>query len=148
MKTKIETSVIDQIEDGEVIFIDAGKSLFEFAKQLTNRNIRIFTNNELLRQLNFREVIFFDGKLNPETNAIASEETIFQIKQTCFDRSFLGFSSIKNNTLNTSTEIEVTLKQTVMNVSDEVYAVGSKLKTFDGKEFKYASLSEVKLINI
>lgn len=152
-KQAIAAKVADQINDGDVIFLDAGSTTFYLAKLLAHKHITIYTNNLLITTLLNEDysptVNFVPGEVNKKTLAIASAQTIGAINELTFDKSFVGFNSFVDKEFSTTNIEEATVKKAVIKRTKKsnAFVIGRKTKTVEKAKYKFASKEEVKLIS-
>lgn len=152
VKQAIALKAIKYVNDGDVIFLDAGSTTFYLAKQLANKEITIYTNNLLLTTLINEEYLptinFVPGEVNKRTLAIASVQTIEALDGILFDKSFIGFNSLVGKELSTTNIEEATLKKTVIKNTKQgnSFVLGRTSKSAERSKYKFASKEEVKII--
>ncbi|MBS4190440.1 DeoR/GlpR transcriptional regulator [Bacillus sp. FJAT-49705] len=111
-KVKIGKKAVELISNGDVIIIDAGTTMLEFAKCIENKkDITIITNSlpvssvltESLNQNEFTgQVLLLGGQIDPKQQSISGSLTEQLLNQFNLDKAFIsaGGVSIKNGVSN------------------------------------------------
>lgn len=138
------------VNDGDVVYIDAGSTPLMMVKYLIGKKITIVTTNtEIGTKLMGSDIecILVGGKLDVRTASVYGGMTIQSLQQLFFDKAFLGASGFSMKAgINTPELEEVKKKQIVRHNSRKTYVLADSSK--DGKETmcKIFEMGEVKII--
>ena len=98
-KDIIAKKVLEYIEDGQMIYLDAGSTTGTLIKYLSNyKDLKIVTNSfhhikELLKLKN-NEVYLLGGKMKEKTGAMIGGIAVNALKNFNFDLAFLGTNGV------------------------------------------------------
>lgn len=149
-KDHIGLKAASLVNDGDVIFIDAGTTTAAMLNHLEGKDITIFTNGiihvKLLENLNIKTFII-GGELKRKTGCFLGPMAINTIKNCFFDKVFIGANGISNEMGCTNADInESELKSALVKHSNIAYVLCDSTK-FNVKSFhKFAKLNEVTII--
>lgn len=137
------------VDDGDVIIIDAGSTTLEFAKQLSNKRIKVITNDIRigLEFSNYRnaDLLIPPGKLVKSLYTLKGMDTAEYFKNILVDKVFLGADAIDlNSGLYNFEEDESYLKRCMIRASNQVFVLADK-KKFDIKTF--SKVCEIEDVN-
>lgn len=130
----------EEINDGDLIFMDSGTTPIQMIPHLYNKKIKIVTNSYfLLPRLNQLdvEVYMLGGKYSKKHEICYGPSTIEQLSEFRFDKSFIGANGadVELGEIYTS-EIEIgSIKKAVMKRSKHSYLL------IDDSKYKLTALS-------
>lgn len=134
----------------QLIFLDAGTTVFEMIPYLKNLNVRVVTNgvehiNELLKYgISF---MLLGGEVKPKTKAIIGVNTIKELKKYKFDISFIGANAIDEEFGYSTPDIEEALiKEEVINNSKKAFILADTSKLNNISRVKFSDLKNAILI--
>lgn len=87
------------IKENELIFLDGSDIAQHIAKNLTIKNVKIFTNSlntALLLSKTSSNIYFLGGKLNKDLNSTAGIGFMNEIHKLFFDKAFLSADGVDN----------------------------------------------------
>ena len=143
------------VEDGDIIYLDCGTTVFNMAILLDERitrqeltNITIVTNsiaNVLVLTPNLLcRVVLLGGMYSGSRRDFSGILTESYLQSFHFTKCFLGADGVSNSMAVTSTEVEISqLNKQVMQRSDKTYILIDKSKFGKNSFISYASLSDV-----
>ncbi|WP_099203645.1 DeoR/GlpR family DNA-binding transcription regulator [Miniphocaeibacter massiliensis] len=122
IKRKITKEAIKLIEDGDVVFLDAGSTTFMLAELIIEsefKNITLVTNDLniafYLRNEENINLIFIGGNISKVTHSSRGSIAADNIRQLHFDKCFMGVSFIGENfKLFTPAEEKIEYKRQVL----------------------------------
>ena len=134
-KREIAERANQLIEDGDVIFLDAGTTTGLLIDYLHQENLTVVTNSvHHAVKLVERKIktIIIGGFVKQSTDASVGAVAIDQIRQLNFDKAFLGMNGIDKHYLTTPDVEEATIKRTVIDNAKESYVLvdASKIGQF------------------
>lgn len=149
IKIAIATAAAALIEDGDIIFIDAGTTTAHVIDHMTNKkNITILTNNiEILKRAILYdniEVIVLPGILNRKTKSFIGSSAIRFLQDFNIIKALIattGFSITSG--LTCSSPLEADLKRIAIQRSKEVYLLADSSKCGVVALNSYCSLSSI-----
>lgn len=141
-KEKISQYAASLIEDGDLVFIDAGTTTEKMIVHLPKKkNVTFVTNGFInakkLSQLGFK-VFIPGGEIKFLTEAIVGAECVLSLQQYNFNKCFIGVNGIsKSGGLSTPDKNEAIVKSTAIKNSKEVYVLAdhSKFGKITGARF-------------
>ncbi len=144
------------VEDGDLVFIDAGTTTEKMIANLPKKNITFVTNGfvnaKKLSQLGFK-VLIPGGEIKNTTEAIVGAECVLSLQQYNFNKCFIGTNGVsRSGGLSTPDKNEAIVKSTAIKNSREVYILAdhSKFGKISGARFASLDCGEIitdKLIN-
>jgi len=150
-KRLIGKKAAELIQPNDVIILDSGSTTLEVAKNITQPNVTILTNDikislELAAKPNIH-IIVAGGTMDPYVYALTGNMTEDFFKRFHATKVFLGCDAIdKDFGISDRSYDEVQIKLAMMNSSDQVIAVTDSSK-FGKKVFCYlCELREIDLI--
>lgn len=150
-KDLIAKKAIKFVQEGDVIFLDAGTTIFSLIKYLKDiPNIKIVTNGyshiAKLNSIN-KEVYLIGGKLKKTTGALVGFLAMNSLENYNFDIAFIGANGISIDGFSTPDEEEVLVKKKAIKRSKKVFFLCDHTK-FQNKSFlNFASLNDGTLIS-
>lgn len=140
------------IQDGDIVFIDAGTTTMHLIDCLDNRkHITIVTANLYVIQKAFAKenvkLVVLPGALNRRTNSASDVSTLEYLSRYQFNKAFMGVSGVsQDGMLNVSTYIEYELKRTALSHSDETYLLVDASKFGGTGLMSYGKLEDMRCV--
>ena len=134
------------INDGDIIFLDCGSTVFHLCPFIKNKKIRVITNSlPILHELRDSQVSInlIGGEFDPERQAIHGKMAEYHITKYRANRAFLGIDGISGRGLFANSEKEATLTMALAANSASAWLMCDKSKI--GKE-TYWQFSGLQLI--
>jgi DeoR family fructose operon transcriptional repressor len=126
-KDKIAKFAASLVNDGDVVYIDSGTTVFEMIKYLKNKNIKIVTSNtKVINELEDSKFtcIVLGGEVSASIASIAGPMTETMLTKMFFDKAYLGASGYSyNGGINTHDPKEAIKKEIVKKNSSETYVL-------------------------
>lgn len=132
------------IEDGDTIYLDADKSIYEMTKFIDKKNIYIVTNGidnvgKLLEK--GIDVYILGGKVKAKTKAVIGASAFNELEKFRFDKAFISIDGIdKEFGLTTSNQEEAMIKTKAIEVAKETFVLADSSK-FD--KISFAKVSDL-----
>ncbi|WP_410512695.1 DeoR/GlpR family DNA-binding transcription regulator [Paenibacillus sp. BR2-3] len=131
-KDQIARFAASLVNDGDVIYIDSGTTVFEMIKYLKHKNIKVITSNtKVIAELDDAvfSCIVLGGEITKSIASIAGPITETMLGSMFFDKAFLGASgySLKSG-INTHDLKESKKKEIVKNNSADTYVLADSSK--------------------
>ncbi len=151
-KEKIEIARIAStlIEDGDVIYLDAGTTVEALIPFLEGKNVQTVTNSlSHAIQLSERQipVSVVGGELKTITNALIGEEALAYLDKYHFTKGFFGTNAImESGELLTPDVREAAVKKKAMEHSFEKYVLADSSKFDKTASVRFGSLHNAALI--
>jgi DeoR family fructose operon transcriptional repressor len=127
IKDKLAKFAASLVNDGDVIYIDSGTTVFEMIKYLKNKNIKIVTSNtKVINELEETKFtcIILGGEITKSIASIAGSITETLLTNMFFDKAFLGASGFSlTSGINTPDPKEAKKKQIVKKNSTDTYVL-------------------------
>jgi len=151
-KRKIAKFANELIENGDIIYIDAGTSTQELLSFLieSKKAVSVVTNSvhhaSRLIEGNVRTIIL-GGTINLATQAVVGAEAVKQLEQYFFDKAFLGMNGVSLVAGYTTTDNEEAhLKHAAIKQSKQAFVLADNEKIEKIAFIKVAQLQEATLI--
>lgn len=96
-KKQIAELAVQQIADGETIYLDSGSTCTVLLSELLNRKIHIVTTNTNVFEVSGQieaEITLLGGKYNPAISSISGPLTENNLQNYIFDKAFLGANGV------------------------------------------------------
>lgn len=149
-KIKIAQKAAGLIEDGDIIFIDAGTTTYEMVPFISQHNLTIVTNGiTLIEQLvrNGHQVHVLGGRIKPVTKAVVGPEVIDKISRLSFDKCFIGANAADvMHGLSTPEEEEAYIKSRAIRQSRNAYALVDSTKFNRTAFIRFADIEDASII--
>ncbi|WP_426667994.1 DeoR/GlpR family DNA-binding transcription regulator [Mucilaginibacter sp. McL0603] len=147
VKDKICRAAADQINHGDIIFMDCGSTVFRLCQFIKNKKIKVITNSipvvyELQNSLVSLNII--GGEFNAERQAVHGKIADEHIARYRANKAFLGVDGISRNGLFANSELEADITQAFAANSAKTYLLCDDSKI--GKE-SYLKFGELSMIN-
>lgn len=149
-KERIARCAADLVQDGEVIYIDAGTTPLKMARYLRDKKITIVTTNVLIFQELAgakAECIIIGGSVNVDMGSVMGDLTVSTLENMFFDRAFLGITGFSSKAgFSTPDFKESRKKQVVKQNSRHTYILVDSSKVGVTTMCKVFKLDEVEVI--
>ena len=147
-KKSICEAALALIEDGDIIFIDCGTTLFRLAALVKNKRIRVITNSlPVISELMYSPTIkltIIGGDIDADRQASYGAVTERVIKEFAADKAFVGADGISlSRGLSSFDEKEAMVTKTMMEQSREVYLLCDSSKIERDSYFRLAPITAV-----
>ncbi len=150
-KKSICETAVSYIDDGEIIFIDCGTTLFRLARLVMTKRIKVITNSlpvvaELLHSPTVR-LTFIGGDIDAERQASYGAITEMMIRKYTANKAFIGADGISlNHGLSSFDEKEAVVTRSMMERSDKVFLLCDSSKVEKDSFFRLAPVSAVDVL--
>jgi DeoR family fructose operon transcriptional repressor len=146
-KDKICRVAANQIDHGDIIFMDCGSTVFRLCQFIKNKKIKVITNSipvvyELQNSLVSLNII--GGEFNAERQAVHGKIADEHIARYKANKAFLGIDGISRNGLFANSELEADITQAFAAHSAKTFLLCDDSKI--GKE-SYLKFAELAMIN-
>jgi DeoR family transcriptional regulator, fructose operon transcriptional repressor len=147
-KDEICRKAVEQIQEGDVVFLDCGSTIFRMCPLLRNMRIKVVTNslpiiNELIGSsvsLNFA-----GGEIDFERQAAHGKMAVEHFQRYRADKAFVGIDGISiENGLSASSEKEAEITIVISQNSLETFFLCDSSKLEKDRYFPFASIDFVK----
>lgn len=130
-KLQIANRAVEQIQEQDVIFIDAGTTNELLVKQLPNMAITVVTNSihhaAKLVDRNFKTIII-GGLVKNATDASIGGVALNQIGQLNFDKAFIGMNGIDEDFFTTPDMEEGAVKRAILENAKQTFVLADASK--------------------
>lgn len=137
------------IQDGDVIFLDAGSTTELLIPLITQKNITVVTNAihhaAQLVDKNIKTLII-GGAIKNTTEASVGQIAVEQISRFNFDKAFLGMNGIDTVHLTTPELEEAVVKRSIINNAKKTYILADSSKIGQVSFINVASLDAAEII--
>ena len=148
-KRGIAQKALSLIEDGDVIFIDAGTTTELLVELLDRKNLTVVTDSihhaAKLVDKHFKTIII-GGFVKQSTDASIGRAAVEQISQLNFDKAFIGMNGVDESFLTTPDMEEAAIKKTIIENAQKTYVLLDASKIGQVSFAKVARIERVKLI--
>jgi DeoR family fructose operon transcriptional repressor len=146
-KDKICQAAADQINHGDIIFMDCGSTVFRLCQFIKNKKIKVITNSipvvyELQNSLVSLNII--GGEFDAERQAVHGKIANDHIANYRANKAFLGVDGISRSGLFANSELEADITGAFAANSAKTYLLCDDSKI--GKE-SYLKFAELKMVN-
>lgn len=149
-KTAIARYAASLVDDGDLVFIDAGTTTEKMIDFLPDKNVTFVTNAFVHAQKLVRrgfKVYIPAGELKVTTEAIVGAECVSSIKSYNFTKCFIGANGISLTAgITTPDRNEASVKSAVVENSRDVYILADHSKFGQVSAITFTQLSRVKII--
>jgi len=147
VKDKICRAAAEQINHGDIIFMDCGSTVFRLCQFIKSKKIKVITNSipvvfELQNSMVTLNII--GGEFNAERQAVHGKIADEHIARYRASKAFLGVDGISRNGLFANSELEADITQAFAANSVKTYLLCDDSKI--GKE-SYLRFGELSMIN-
>jgi DeoR family fructose operon transcriptional repressor len=146
-KDAICKAAAEQINEGDVIFLDCGSTVFRLCKFIKNKKIKVITNSlpVVYELMNTKVSInMVGGEVDIKRQAVHGKTAEEHIKRYKADKAFIGIDGISPNGLFANSENEASITLAIAGQSDKVYLLCDTSKI--GRE-SYLKFAELDMIN-
>jgi len=113
-KRKIAKYIVDQIPSNSTIFLDGGSTTFQVANMLTDKTIKIITNNIMILNCRLENAIYLiGGKYKVETDVIIVSDILSNLANITIDFAILGCNAIDESSIYTTSFEEAENKEKI-----------------------------------
>lgn len=149
-KMQIARTASTLVQDGDLIYLDAGTTVEALIPLLASKKIRAVTNS-LSHAVRLSElgipVSLTGGELKTITNALIGEEALAFLEKYHFSKGFFGTNAImENGELLTPDVREAAVKKKAMDHSVEKYVLADSSKFSRTSSIRFGNLSTAALI--
>ena len=149
-KEKISRCGASLIEDGQIVFLDAGTTTYNLIDYIEAKNITVVTTGiPHLTRLSQRNIKTFalSGFVKPSTVAVTGKETVHQISNMNFDIALLGANGVHPQAgFTTPEEYEGEVKTMAIHRAKKSYILADKSKFNKLCFVRFANLNEATVI--
>lgn len=147
-KDEICRKASEQIQEGDVVFLDCGSTVFRMCPLIRNMKIKVVTNslpiiNELINSsvsLNFA-----GGEIDFERQAAHGKMAVEHFKRYRADKAFVGIDGISiENGLSASSEKEAEITMAITQNTRKTFFLCDSSKLEKDRYFPFASINFVK----
>lgn len=136
------------VQDGDIIFLDCGSTVFGMCRHLKKKNIKVITNSlPVLAELIDVPSIginLIGGELNKSRKAVHGDKAVQHINGYHAHKAFIGVDGISaENGLTAHSEHESTITTAFIRNAAEVYLLCDSSKIGKDSYVKFAGLSEI-----
>lgn len=126
-KMRIAVYASELIEDGDIIYLDAGTTTFEMISFIGEKNISVVTNSVFhankLVDLGI-PVVMIGGSIKSATKAAVGSAALQQLSRIYVDKAFMGMNGVDVRYGYTTPEVEeATIKQAAMTQANECFVL-------------------------
>ncbi|MEQ7199308.1 DeoR/GlpR family DNA-binding transcription regulator [Enterococcus avium] len=149
-KQAIAKLAVAQIEENDVVYLDAGTTTSEMIPLMMNKTIRVVTNAPrhaaTLAEMGIPTMIL-GGDIKLSTNAVLGTAAIQQLRQLRLNKAFIGINAIDANFGFTTPDVEEAMvKRTAIECSEEVFMVADHTKFNKATFCKVASIESATIL--
>lgn len=147
-KQEIAARAFSLLQNGQLLYLDAGTTCYEVAKLLVLHpmQIDVVTNDlhtAMLLGENGYRVFSTGGTVERETGCLLGDFAENNLKLFCFDIAFLGATSIDEKfEVSTPTQEKASLKRLVLSRSEHVYLLADQTKFFHRSHYAMYRLDQ------
>lgn len=149
-KTEVATCAAALIEDGDLVYIDAGTTTGSMAEQITCKGATYVTNgvsNALKLAERGLQTYLLSGRVKPSTEAVIGHEAVGCLQKYHFNKCFIGTDGIDAESGFTTADIEESMvKSEAIRRSGDVYILADSSKFGLVKSITFAHLNEGTII--
>lgn len=148
-KRRIAQKAAELLEDGDVVFVDAGTTTDLLIDYLQQSQLTVVTNSihHAVKLVDKRiPTIIIGGFVKESTDASIGAIATAQIQQLNFDKAFLGMNGVDKQFLTTPDSEEASIKRTVLENAKQSYILADGSKIGQVSFVKVASVDKAVLI--
>ncbi len=144
-KERISKVAVQEIAEGDIIFLDSSTTVFFLAERLLENaftNLTIVTNSAMIIQ-NFHKfpshyvLISLGGTYDPQLNAFLGQAAIRELERLSISKAFVSAFGIDNNRVTTNLEHHSSLITKVLEVAKKRYLLADRSKFDRSGLFKF-----------
>lgn len=148
-KQSIALAAANLIEDGDVIYLDAGTTTYQMIDNIQAKNVIVVTNGighvqKLIRR--GIDTILIGGKVKAMTEAIIGASAARDLEQYCFTKGFFGTNGVDHSGYTTPDIEEAAVKRQAICQCRQAYILADKSKLEKVSFVKFAELDQATLI--
>lgn len=148
-KEAIGKMAADFVQDGDIIFLDCGSTVFKMCRHLKNRNrLKVITNSlpvvaELFDAPGI-SINLIGGEIDKHRQAVHGERAVQHIDQYHAHKAFIGVDGISaEKGLSAHSELEATITSAFARNADEVFLLCDSSKIEKDSYIRFGSLSMI-----
>lgn len=149
-KDYIARLAAQEIQDGDIIFMDCGSTVFRLCQFIKNKQIKVITNSlPVVYELSNTEVSInlIGGEFDNKRQAVHGQIAIEHIKRYRADKAFLGVDGISlENGLSAASEKEAEITISMTAQANRTYLLCDSSKIENDKYLKFAPLSIINVL--
>jgi DeoR family fructose operon transcriptional repressor len=151
-KTAIGRAAAQYVQDGDVIAVDTGTTMFEFVKAIAaDKNIKVVTNDlqiaVYLERFSDIDTILAGGMVRRNFHSTVGPVAVEAIKGFNVDRSFMAANGVHPARGITAPNIDqAQVKEALVAAADEVILLADSSKLGKASFVKFAELAQVDLL--
>lgn len=148
-KQAIANCALQQIQDGETIFVDAGTTTAFLLEGLAQKAVRVVTNSihHSARLVDLHvPTLMIGGQIKETTDACIGAAALEQVQALNFDRAFMGMNGLDQNWYYTPDPEEAALKKAVFQNASKVYVLADPSKYYQTAFVKVARVDAATLV--
>ncbi|MFC3929043.1 DeoR/GlpR family DNA-binding transcription regulator [Streptococcus caprae] len=148
-KMAIAKEALAQIDEGDVVFIDAGTTTELLVRELTFKQVTVVTNSiHHASKLVERgiQTIIIGGFVKQSTDASVGQLAVEQIKRLNFDKAFLGMNGVDENFFTTPDLEEAVIKQLIIENARKAYVLVDNTKLSQTSFVKVTGIEKASVI--
>ncbi|GAB2623734.1 DeoR/GlpR family DNA-binding transcription regulator [Emticicia sediminis] len=149
-KDYIARLAAQEIQDGDIIFMDCGSTVFRICQFIKNKRIKVITNSlPIVYDLSNTEVSInlIGGELDNKRQAIHGQIAVEHIRRYQADKAFVGVDGISiENGLSAASEKEAEITTAMSSHSQLTYLLCDSSKLGKDKYLRFAALSIVDVL--
>ncbi len=146
-KDEICRKAVEQIQEGDVVFLDCGSTVFRICPLIRNLNIKVVTNSlPIISELIGSSVSlnFAGGEIDFERQAAHGKMAVEHFQRYRADKAFVGIDGISlKNGLSASTEKEAEITMAIAQNANETFFLCDSSKLEKDRYFPFASINFV-----
>lgn len=146
-KKEIALKIVNEIQDGDTIFLGAGTTIELTYDVFNKKNVRIITNSlPLFNKFSLDEnidLILIGGTYRSKTGSFTGSITNDVLSNLNVERAFIGVNGIYEEGVYNSNENEGVTQKTILNSSDIKYLVADDSKIGRRDFYKFYDLSNI-----
>lgn len=135
-----------QIEDGEVLFLDCGSTVFRLCPFIQHKRIRVITNSlPVVAALldSAVSVNLIGGEVDADRQAVHGLMAEEHIARYRADKAFLGIDGLSVNGLSANSETEAAITRAMLRQTDQAFLLADAGKLGQDKYVQFAPLSAI-----
>ncbi len=146
-KDKICRKAAEEIQEGDVIFMDCGSTVFNLCQYIKHKKIKVITNSlpvVIELQNSAATINMIGGEVNQKNQAVHGKMAVAHIKKYHATKAFLGIDGITAEGLYANSELEASNTQAMASQSEKTFLLCDSGKV--GKK-AYLRFAEVNLVH-
>ncbi|KAA6432755.1 DeoR/GlpR transcriptional regulator [Dyadobacter flavalbus] len=146
-KETIGKMAADFVQDGDIIFLDCGSTVFKMCRHIKNRNgLKVITNSlPVLAELFDAPGISINligGEIDKQRRAVHGERAVQHIDQYQANKAFIGVDGISaEKGLTAHSEVEAMITSAFVRNADEILLLCDSSKIGKDSYFRFGSLA-------